>query len=78
MCDGTHAYCILLKSGRNLTGHIQLSSLEPLDLASAQVTVLHGVERSAPAEPVARHSGPEALTVGDGQLPQRRAARHPL
>lgn len=68
----------LVGLNRNLTGHVQLPSLEPLDPASAQVTVLHPVEGSGPVQPLAGHGGPEAVAVGDREVPQRVAARHPL
>lgn len=67
---------MLIKCDGNLTGHVQLSSCKPLDLASAQITVLDHVERTDPAQSLTRRSGPEALTVGDGKLLQRRAVRH--
>lgn len=64
--------------GINLTGHIQLPSLEPLDPAPAQVAVLDRVEGTDPAQSVTRHRGPEAVAAGDGEVLQRRAARRAL
>lgn len=62
----------------NLTGDVQLSSREPLDVPAAQVAGRRGVEGTRPAEPPTRHGGPEALAVGDGELLQGRAVRHPV
>lgn len=64
--------------GASLTGHVQFSSIEPLDPALAQIAVLHRVERADPAEPLARRGGPEALAVGDGEALQLRGAAHLL
>lgn len=63
----------LIKCEVTLTGHIQLSSHKPLNLASAQVTVLDRVERTDPAQSLLRHSGPEGSAARDGKLLQRRA-----
>lgn len=66
----------LIKCEVTLTGHIQLSSHKPLNLASAQVTVLDRVERTDPAQSLLRHSGPEGSAARDGKLLQRRAVWH--
>lgn len=63
---------------RNLTGHVQFAPIEPLDLAPAQIAVLHRVKSSDPAQSVTRRSGPERLAVGHRKRLQRRAVRHPF
>lgn len=72
-------YVIQRQSHRgNLTGHVQLPPLEPLDLPSAQIAVPHRVKSSDPAQSVTSRGGPELLAVGHREVLQRGAVRHPL
>lgn len=56
---------IIDKDDRTYTGHVELPSQEPADLAAAELAVLDPVERLHPAESVSGGGPPEPVRIRD-------------